>query len=465
MSSQSPTPPATPHNELLNLTQQFTPSKTPRRLRRIFLEVQSQANDASEAHDTLKRKLADLTNQLGDERQPRKRRHRHSRAVDAPKEVQNPDTIEDRVRSAGRHYAIEYSVFLHADVEQLFATALDPDFDKATEFTGDKWHVQGQLAEIVGLLPNDAKSLSVREHNWVAKCFDDGVSGQRSNIHTRIRQESLMYIAANVTFKDRSQDPAVDVAVNLADFASSSSRYEAFRHRIGFQEATDDADAFYSPLKVDVLYKDYDGTMDLSKIFRGPALLSIYVSNIRGPKGAKGLFQGESKLPSAAVIERTRHILRTEPGGIVNSAILAIWYFSADTQLVPEGDETKIDYCLLWVTYMRQICDGLRHNADWVKDLFSYWDNIIFPNAHNSRGHAPSANRQAVRAEIEAMDAPLGWRWAVTAQAFDVAVAVAAHWQALTVPVPVAVAAHWQALIVPVPVAAAAAAAAAPPYP
>jgi hypothetical protein len=177
--------------------------------------------------------------------------------------------------------------------------------------------------------------------------FDDGLSGQRSNINTRIRQESIMYIVANTNFKDWSQDPPANIPVNLTDLDSSSSRFNAFAQRIGFQEATADADAYYSPLKAEVLYKEYGGTMDPFKIFRGPALLSvsfisrfepklivyyqIYVSIIRGPKGAKGLFQGESKLPSAPVIERTRHIQRTTPGAIANSAVLVSCFTHTST--------------------------------------------------------------------------------------------------------------------------------------
>ncbi|KAJ6601690.1 hypothetical protein DFH09DRAFT_1480660, partial [Mycena vulgaris] len=253
---------------------------------------------------------------------------------------------------------VEYGLFLHSDVVGLFATALDPNFDEATEFETEKSRIQGQLRDI----------------------FEDGLSGMRSNINTRIRRESAMHIAANTVFKDLSHDPPTEIRVNLADLDSSSSRINAFAHRLGFQEATADQDAFYSPLKAEVLYKDYDGTMDPYKIFRGPALLSIYASIIRGPTGAKGLFRGESRLPSARVIERTRHIDCTKPGAIVNSSILAIWFYSGDTQLLTEGDETRIDYHYLWETFMRQICDALRDDADWVKDLFRYWDGVLFPN-------------------------------------------------------------------------------------
>ena len=41
----------------------------------------------------------------------------------------------------------------------------------------------------------------------------------------------------------------------------------------------------------------------------------------------------------------------------------AIWLFSADTQIVPDGDETKIDYKFLFQTFLRQICEGLRDEA------------------------------------------------------------------------------------------------------
>ncbi|KAJ7731033.1 hypothetical protein B0H16DRAFT_1773273 [Mycena metata] len=368
MSSQPPSPPTTPHNELLELTHKLTPSKTPRA-------------------------LADISNQLGNAPPPRKRRFRHSRATAAENEVENPNNLEERVRDVGRLYAIQYPLFLSTDAVALFATPLDPAFKEATEFATKKSRIQGQLRDIIDILPNDAKDFTIRKHEWVARCFEDGLSGQRSNCNTRIRQDSATYIAANTTFKDLSQNPPANISVNIEDLNSSSSRFNAFAERIGYQEATSNGDAFYSPLKAaEVLFKDYDGTMNPSKIFRGPALLS-------------GLFQGESKLPSARVIERQRHIVRSVPGAIVNSAVLAIWFYSADTQLLSEGDETKINYKQLAEAFMRQICEGMRDNADWVKGLFRYWDDIIFPHADNSHSHTLSDNHKAVCDEIDAMDA------------------------------------------------------------
>ncbi|KAJ7161964.1 hypothetical protein C8R43DRAFT_1233497 [Mycena crocata] len=126
---------------------------------------------------------------------------------------------------------------------------------------------------------------------------------------------------------------------------------------------------------------------------------------IRGPQGAKGLFAGNSKLPSAKVIQRVYNIDRTTPGAIATCGVLAIWLLSSDTQIVSDGDETKIDYKFLFQSFLRQICEGLRDEADWAIGLFHHWDTLLFPNTEHSHGQIASANRQAVSADVDAMDA------------------------------------------------------------
>lgn len=121
-------------------------------------------------------------------------------------------------------------------------------------------------------------------------------------------------------------------------FETSASRFNAFSDLIGFTPATETAAAYYSPFKAGILYDEYDGTANLSRMFRGSTLLKvsvvfsmtkvivmilqIYASIIRGPKGAKGLLEGKSKLPSANVIQRVHHIGRTTPAAIANCAVL-----------------------------------------------------------------------------------------------------------------------------------------------
>ncbi|KAJ6480991.1 hypothetical protein C8R45DRAFT_1100559 [Mycena sanguinolenta] len=386
----------TPHNELLTLTHQLTPSKTPRTTRQICEDIQAITNEAIDSHGAVKRKLADVTNQLGSTRPPRKRRLRNNRADEAPAEVKNPTSIEERTRGAGRHFVIESGLFLFTDIHALLETDEDPNFDENTEFDSEVSRIQGQLRDVIALLPQDARL--VRKEGFIADSFNDGMGGQRSTINTRLRHESLAHIIDGITFQDGD-------GINVKDFDSSSSRFNAFAERIGYQAATDDADAFYTPLKAEVLFEDYDGTMNIDKVFRGPVLLKIRASIIRGPQGAKGLFEGKSRLPSAQVIQRLYTIEHTTPAAIAICAVLAIWLFSADTQIVPDGDETKIDYKFLFQTFLRQICEGLRDEADWALGLFRHWDAVLFPNAEHSYGQAASANRQAVHADIDAMDA------------------------------------------------------------
>jgi hypothetical protein len=118
-----------------------------------------------ESHSALKRKLADVTNQLGTIRQPRKRRMRGNRAAEAPDDVENPDTLEDRVRKAGRHFLIEYGFFLFIPVHTLLATEEDPTFRDDIEFDSQDSRVQGQLRDIIALLPGDARA--IRDQEWI----------------------------------------------------------------------------------------------------------------------------------------------------------------------------------------------------------------------------------------------------------------------------------------------------------
>ncbi|KAJ7261680.1 hypothetical protein C8J57DRAFT_1634782 [Mycena rebaudengoi] len=413
MSQNSRSRSTTPLTDLLELTQQLTPHKSPntaRRVRRlcvvlevedspeqIVLDIQSCVNDVGESHSAVKRKLADVTNQLGTSRQPRKRRMRGNRAAEAPDDVENPDTLEDRVRKAGRHFIIEYGLFLFTTIHALLATEEDPTFGEDTEFDSEVSRIQGQLRDVIALLPADARA--IREQEWIASAFGDGMNNKRSTIVTRLRHESLAVILANVTFSDGE-------GAKVEDFEASSSRFNTFSRRIGYQPATADAAAFYSILKAEVLFADYDGTMDVNKIFRGRLLLNIYACIIRGPQGAKGLFDGNSKLPAAKVTQRIHGIKYTTPAAIASSSVWAIWLLSSDTQLSSggEGDETHIDYNFYYQTFLRQICDGLRDKAEWAVELFRFWDDVFFPNTEDSLGQTTSANHQALGADINAMD-------------------------------------------------------------
>ncbi|KAF7371553.1 hypothetical protein MVEN_00010300 [Mycena venus] len=237
------------------------------------------------------------------------------------------------------------------------------------------------------MLPSDARPL--RKERWIMGAFLDGMDNQRSFISHRLRGPSLP-----------------NIVEDTKPFTTSRSRFDAFAGLIGHQSANDSSEAFYSPFKAEILYDMYNfRTLDVDHIFKGPILLKIHASLIRGPNGARGLFEGKSKRPQAKCIEKIYHITRTSPGAIANAATLAIWLYSPDTQLVECGDEMGIDYRKRYVEYVTQIRKGLRQEKEWATNLLKHWDGILFPRSEDSLAPSLAANTEAEEDEInEAQD-------------------------------------------------------------
>ncbi|KAF7324391.1 hypothetical protein MVEN_02645000 [Mycena venus] len=346
-------------DELLELAQQLTPSKPPDILRRIRRNIQSRANEPPPLH--VHKKL----------------RKRLNRAAHADNSIANPHTVEERTREKGRHFVVEEALFL-VDPD-MFTVDEDEDFDISEEFTSDKNRIQGQLRQIMRYLPDDIKHL--RKTNLISGAFIDGMSGQRSNTSNRLRVASLANIVDDVK-----------------PFETSASRFNAFAKLIGYQPGTDTRDPYYSKLDVPILYDNWQGQKDLNSFLRGPILLKIHASIIRGPNGAVGLFSGKSKRPSAKTVEKMYKIHHTALGAISNSASLAIWMHSADTQLTEIGDETGINYRERQIYYLQRILDGLANDKAWALDLVAYWDRILFPDADAPQNGAGSAGNQRLEA-------------------------------------------------------------------
>ncbi|KAJ7346417.1 hypothetical protein DFH08DRAFT_1081173 [Mycena albidolilacea] len=352
--------------DILNLSQQLTPSKSPRRLRQLRAEIQARANDAEEADSAKNLQIADLTNQALPIKPARKRRKRFNRADDADDSIPNPVTLEERVREAGRHFVVVEALFL-VDARLIWTVELKEDFDFAFEFQSKANKVQGQLHDVIALLPSDAVSL--RTEPWIAGAFEDGMSGQRSTISNRLRHASLQVLMG---------------ANQLKHFRSSNSRFDAFAALIGYKPATDATAAHYSAFDAEILYDNYDGTINVDKIFRHPLLLKIYACILRGPYGTEGLFEGEYHLPQASCVQQIYNVTCTSTGAVSTCATLAIWMLSADTKLTERGDQTGISYRPRHATYAQRLHDGIRNNKAWAVDLLKYWDSILFPNNDDS---------------------------------------------------------------------------------
>ncbi|KAJ7651828.1 hypothetical protein B0H17DRAFT_1147593 [Mycena rosella] len=120
------------------------------------------------------------------------------------------------------------------------------------------------LRAIEARIRDDIKSKITQP--WVQDSFLDGLHGQRSFISYRLGIHHL-------------GEPLQEVL---------EAHWLQTRHQ--------DVRSILRRFEVPILYNHWDGKVDLNHIFRGPLLLKVFISIIRGPHGAEGLFEGKSKL-------------------------------------------------------------------------------------------------------------------------------------------------------------------------
>ncbi|KAK6969569.1 hypothetical protein R3P38DRAFT_2587529, partial [Favolaschia claudopus] len=301
----------------------LSPSNSPRRAKELRASLQSLLNDATQADSAKVCQIADLQNQAPPP-PPRKRRKRHNRFEDAPQSVNDAPALEERVREAGRGFAVEESLFLINEKDtwdpQREALAFDPEH----EYDAEENRVQSQIDEIADILPRKARGMRTEE--WIADTFMDGLKQQRSTAAHRVRQASASYL---VDADDRS-----------------TARFNEFSDLIGYVKATNDVPAHYSAFKAPILYDTFNGNIDVDHIFRNALLLKVHsCPRLDCEHGAKGLFTNRGpNRPRTRTIDKIHHITRTSSGAIANAAVLAIWMFSADILFTPCGEETGIEY-------------------------------------------------------------------------------------------------------------------------
>ncbi|KAJ7797628.1 hypothetical protein B0H14DRAFT_2910269 [Mycena olivaceomarginata] len=248
------TAPRGPLANIINLTQEIAPA-TPRTMRHIRTNIQAGMNEVDGLLAAKDRQIADLINQAHAARRPRKRRRHHrSEGIDSS-QTPNPATVKERTRAAGRRFALLKSLFF-VDDERVWAVQRDEMFTRTKEFDSDEGRIQGQLLDVLDVLPEDVHEW--RQDEWLSLAFMDGMDGERATIAHRIRSQSLSTLVADVT-----------------GFESSTSRKSTFHNLIGYNAPTETSHAFYSSYKVAILYDEYDGTVDLDHIFRHPVLLRV----------------------------------------------------------------------------------------------------------------------------------------------------------------------------------------------
>jgi hypothetical protein len=182
------------------------------------------------------RQIADLINQAHAACRPRKRRpHHHSEGIDNS-QAPNPATVEEHTRAAGRRFALLKSLFF-VDDERVWAVQKDEMFTRTKEFDSDEGRIQGQLLDVLDVLPEDVHEW--RQDEWLSLAvrslksplshtfprlqqFMDGMDGERATVAHRIRSQSLSTLVADVT-----------------SFESSTSRKSTFHDLIGYSAPRD----------------------------------------------------------------------------------------------------------------------------------------------------------------------------------------------------------------------------------
>ncbi|KAJ7496361.1 hypothetical protein FB451DRAFT_1162527 [Mycena latifolia] len=118
--------------------------------------------------------------------------------------------------------------------------------------------------------------------------------------------------------------------------------------------------------EVPILYDQWDGKVDMNRLFRGNRLLEIYVSIIRGPRG-------NSRKPGVSSASTKSSM---PPRGD--------WHCcNPDTQFVKVGEETSIDYAVRHRLCVRGIREGLRDKEAWAIGLLDLLLEFYFTSLTN----------------------------------------------------------------------------------
>ncbi|KAJ6548778.1 hypothetical protein B0H19DRAFT_1162016 [Mycena capillaripes] len=369
-----------------------TPSKSGRELADLRAQLAACIDDQGRTVQHLKHRLVEAENEKNNpsKRSRRSRNHR-TEGVEEESRDFTPKELEGRARRTGRKFVILCGLWLcldDDDYEAFFNAELDNEYNAELRFNSDDDIQQGQLREVLDILPDDL--LPFRKRAWLAQAFKDGMSGQRSHTRTRLRNNVQHILPDSI--------PASRVA-------TQESRQRHFRILIGW----DENNARYSIWHIPVLHGNESEKLDFNTVFRHPMLLKIFACIIRGCASADGVMDGTSRLPRANAMQRIFNITYTTPGAIASCAVWLIWLLSGDEDFLPTGDITAIDYRYRYNEYLEKILEGLRLRQKWAQDLFVFWDSHLFPSTNGSHfGGGVQQVHEEDREEIsEATDALL----------------------------------------------------------
>ncbi|KAJ7651756.1 hypothetical protein B0H17DRAFT_1215216 [Mycena rosella] len=199
-------------------------------------DQQQKANNARKELHTLKRQLADVTNTHDSAPQHGRKT---KKMVDSGSEE---DTKE--IKKLGHKFVMMKMIWL-PDLSGTIHTKLDDQYNHLERFENHASKVQGELVDLLDLLPQKFHG-EIMQSKWLIKTFHKAMQNQRSNTHTRLRNQCRPEIFDCM-------------AINL--FSIESHR-DKFRQMIGYVER-DNRSARYDRFNVPSLHKNYNGSFDI----------------------------------------------------------------------------------------------------------------------------------------------------------------------------------------------------------
>lgn len=177
---------------------------------------------------------------------------------------------------AARKFTVMNLFWLRED-RRTFRTTVDEQYDHLQRFENLETKIQGQLAEILEVLPSQyasevgngttatwlSQTVSTLLPLWwvsIAKVsqFRNAMMTQRSNTSTRVRKQ-----AGHAIFDCTTEE-----------LTNPQTRYEKFREKIGWVQGQDRTSK-YETWRVEILHKDYNGSFDINQVFLNPVLMRV----------------------------------------------------------------------------------------------------------------------------------------------------------------------------------------------
>ncbi|TFY59987.1 hypothetical protein EVG20_g7587 [Dentipellis fragilis] len=282
--------------------------------------------------------------------------HRHRRR--AHQEMMPAGKERSALELLARKYCVMYSFWLpHETVLQVLP---DPTYDPAHRFSSPAMRIQGQMADLMKVLPKEYQ-MRIHLEPWV-NTWETAMQQQRSNCVSRVRECAMAIFGCTA-----------------AEISTSAARLAAFKHDIGY--ATHHNGRGYYKAMAPILYDGYEGEHDASKVFLNPKLLKVFAVLVLGPSA---LNDAGTYYARAHTVYKLWKLRRTTAGAIATSAILARFILSADANLEANGRETRIHYQDDFNSYVEYLLTGLNQRDPSVLGIFEKWNKAFFSESHLS---------------------------------------------------------------------------------